>query len=152
MGILVKFLLVESFPIVLLFLIIILIIQLLNIFSVLLVMIVMPLSWRVWLLSRIEIVLWELAIIVLLMLCIILICLLPTRLFFCKIYLIRYFNLWMTKINCIVVRFRHTLLYLSVLDLHGGVIQLFFVRYTFLIDIRSRWGACVIHYGWRVIN
>lgn len=152
MRILVIILLVESLLIVFFLLIIILIIQLLNIFSVLLVMIVMPLSWRVWLLSRIEIVLGELAIIVLLMLCIILIRLLPTRLFFWQVYLITYFNLRLTKINCIVVRFRHTLPYLSILDLHRGVIQLFFVRYTFLIDIRSRWGACVIHYGWRVIN
>jgi hypothetical protein len=48
--------------------------------------------WRVCLLlSRIEIVLAEL--IVLLMLCIILIRLLPTRLFFWQVYLIGYFTL-----------------------------------------------------------
>lgn len=133
MRILVKILFVKSLTIILLLLIIILIVQLLNIFSVLLVIIVIlkPLSWRVWLLSRIEIVLWELAIIVLLMLCIILICLLPTCLFFWQIlYWIRHHYLWMSKITFVVDRFRYTLLYLSILDLDRRVIDLIFVRYT----------------------
>lgn len=119
--ILVKFLLVVT--IVLFFLIII---QMLNIFSVLLV--IMPLSWRVWLFPRIEIVLWQLAIIVLLMLCIILICLLPTRLFFWQIYLITYFHITILIINLIFLTLTHLLSYLSILDIQNVVIQLFFVR------------------------
>lgn len=121
MRILVKILLVVT---IILFLLII--IQMLNIFSVLLF--IMPVSWRVWLFPRIEIVLWQLAIIVLLMLCIILICLLPTRLFFWQIYLITYFHITITKINLIAVTFTHSLSYLSILDLHRWVIQLFFAR------------------------
>jgi len=145
MRILVKFLLVVH---IILFLVIIF--QMINIFSVLLV--IKPLSWRVWLFPRIEIVLWQLAIIVLLMLCIILICLLLTRLFFWLNYLITYFQITILIFNLIFLTFTHLLSFFSILDLQRWVIQLFFVRYAFLIDQRSRWGACVIHYGWRVIN
>lgn len=127
MRILVKYLLVVH---IILFLLII--IQILNIFSVLLV--IKPLSWRVWLFPRIEIVLWELAIIVLLMLCIIIICLLPTRLFFWLIYLIKNFHTTILIFNLIFLTFTHLLSFLSILDLQNVTIQLFFVKYAFLID------------------